>query len=285
MPEKERRAIIDDKTTLIEQKVGPSMNPKVTHPEQNNVVNQSPNSSGMFHRDQDNSRQKMVLLFDMDGTLCDSMGEWNRFDERLIAHYDLRSYPNFDVSLFPRMSLPEVSAYVSEILAAKVSPEDVYRTITNDMLIFYREKVELKPGILNLCQGLRDAGYSMSVATSTDYELAKTCLSRCGILPFFDTILSNDRVDANKGDTLFWQTASEFYQVDTKQMVLFDDAHFALQGAKNSGLKTVGILDIQPERRAERIKEVSDIFVRSLDDLSVEEWLERLFVLESEVNQ
>lgn len=212
------------------------------------------------------------LIFDMDGTLIDSMAEWDRAHLELLEKFEipLESLPP-DLQLDSK-SFEEVADILLRYAAPGTRAEDIIRFMDDQTDDFYRRRASLEPGVLPFLEALRAKNVGMSVATSTDSYQAEKALELCGLRPFFEHLFSNDLLGSSKADDEFWEQVSEKTGYAQNEMILFDDAPYALNGARKAGLMTVALRDLRTEEEFLSMKERADLAVNGIADLDVEEF-------------
>lgn len=185
-------------------------------------------------------------IFDMDGTLIDSLGLWSAFWPAFGRKF-LKTenfYPSQEddkkirtTTLLQAMELMhekyKMGKDVSELM------EEADRFIIN----YYTESVCAKPGIPEFLNHLKSLGVKMCIASATDKKLLNVALYSCGLDKYFDTILSC--ADIGKGKDLpdIFYAALEHLGTDKQTTWVFEDSAVAVATAARAGFKTVGIYD------------------------------------------
>ncbi|MDO5733006.1 MAG: HAD family phosphatase [Eubacteriales bacterium] len=220
-----------------------------------------------------------VLLFDMDGTLLNSMPAWIRCEDHLIDQYQLLEKGVHNRETISQMGLWNLCEFISNLHDGAHSPDKIYSEILDHMEGFYCSEVEVIAGVRPFLEAMQAYGITMSVATATDHDLASKALNHANLLPFFDEVFTNDRSLSHKGESAYWDHIAEHYQLPKSDFILFDDAAYALRGAKHSGLRTVGLRDLKSEEEAMVSRQFSDAFYQSIADIDpghfIEHWLKR----------
>ena len=215
---------------------------------------------------------RRFAIFDMDGTLVDSMPFWSRLTEEYLETMQLPPEVLLDLrEQVAGMSMQESAALFRAVLALDKSTEMIQLEMGDLMDHHYQNDIPLRPGIQEFLDKLRDEGVAMCVATLTPAPLAQACLERLGIAEYFAFILTSDDVGAGKDQPdIFLQAAWEFgvYPPDT---VVFEDATYAARAAKEAGCVVVGIFE---ETHAEQW-----ITMRRICDLTVYDWYEAVELL------
>ena len=212
-----------------------------------------------------------AILFDMDGTLMNSMGMWyglgNAYLEELGVEPDV-----LDFNKMITMGMEEVTRYLKKyynVSEDNISLNDfVHKKVEN----FYENEVELLPGVLEKLEQLRELGIPMALGTATEEKNAARALKCTGIGHYFEFIYTTSTEGVLKSDTHFYERAADKFKVETKNLILFDDAVDAVDAARKSGCLAVGVEDVHYNQDIKALKENSDIFLHGLLELNVEKF-------------
>lgn len=185
-------------------------------------------------------------IFDMDGTLIDSLSFWGRLWPRIGAHFlgqpDFR--PSAEVELALRtMLLDEAIEYFRVACAIPATREELIDFTASDLVDFYKNIATVKAGGRELLTALKAAGVPMVVASATEGELLRTALGFHGLLPYFDSVLSCVDVGAGKEKPDIYLRAAEAMGLAPCEVCVFEDSLVALKTAAAAGFHTVGIFD------------------------------------------
>lgn len=123
-------------------------------------------------------------IFDMDGTLLDSMYIWDDLGPGLLRRQGIQPAPDLAEKL-KVMTLRQGAAYCKEEYRLPQSVDDIVRDIEAQVEDFYRSRVEAKPGVKKFLSLLKMEGVWMYVATATDRHLAEAALRHAGIDGYF----------------------------------------------------------------------------------------------------
>lgn len=211
----------------------------------------------------------MKILFDCDGTLMDSMHIWTQPLYELYDEYNYRPSTE-EKGRMEALDFNDMMKWIVETFAHDKTEDEVYnlfKTIINEG---YRESLMPKDGVMELLDTLKNENIEMAIASSTDYHLLEMLFNRLDIFDYFKFIQTADTCDYNKGDKEYWLLAAEKLEADPSDIILFDDALYAIKAANSAGIKTCGLKDFpHNEGEWEEIKKHSDMFLDSLADLDL----------------
>ena len=198
----------------------------------------------------------MKLLFDCDGTLIDSMGIW------LSSMKDLIKKSNSEIDNIDSLSYEECIDYIWENLVTDMDENEITSYFDKLLEDGYKNTIPAKDGAIETIKSLNSQGYQMAVATSNSYYLLELVLKRLGIFDCFDDYFTPDTTGFKKGQDEFWTYISNKLNTDMGDLILFDDALYALRSANDAGIKTVGIKDFPyNEDEWDHISKESDFVV------------------------
>lgn len=183
-----------------------------------------------------------ALLFDMDGTLLDSMGMWMSLESDYMRTLGVNPQ-EVDTDQIATLGVEETLALLKKQFGIQASTEDVKRYVQNRLHHFFSREVKLRPGVREMLSTFRELGISMAVGTATEYELAEMALKTVGIYDQFDFLQSVSTVGYSKNDRRFFYKAAERFGVEPKEICLFDDALYACVTAKVAGCYVVSMID------------------------------------------
>jgi HAD superfamily hydrolase (TIGR01509 family) len=204
-------------------------------------------------------------IFDMDGTLIDSMPIWDTLGETYLRRRGIVPPPGLRELLRP-MSLPEAAQYFRVEFGIPDPVDEVLSQFDTLICDQYRNKVGLKPGVLPFLQRLRSQGVRMCIATATGCELAETALRRLGIADFFEFILTCADVGSGKSNPAIFSRALELLGTHIDSTIVFEDALHAIHTAKQAGFTVVGVFDLSAADDAAEISKLADGYILSFDE-------------------
>ena len=186
---------------------------------------------------------KQACIFDMDGTLVDSMGYWDRLGREYLESRGVTEGIDEALALTAPMTMLESSELFLRTFGLSGTPESAAAEMNAVMDGHYRRDIPLKPGAADYLAALADRGVKLCVATATAEPLARACLTRLGVADYFQLILSCDAVAAGKDRPDVFLEAARRLGTAPAATAVFEDALFAVRTAKEAGFYTVGIYD------------------------------------------
>ena len=183
---------------------------------------------------------KRFCIFDMDGTLVDSMSYWKGLGRDYLEAQGL-SPREEKLAQVQTMTMLEGAAFLMDTFGIEGPPERIIGEMHEVMDEHYRTDIPLKPGIRDYLEELSKRGVRMCVATATAEPLARACLERLGVAGYFDFILSCETVGKGKTQPDVYLEAARRMGSTPAETAVFEDALYAARTAKEAGFYTVGI--------------------------------------------
>ena len=141
--------------------------------------------------------QIKAAIFDVDGTLLDSLGIWEKADEEYLSRRGIKPEKGLGRILYP-MTVEEASAYIREHYPVEQTTEGIAKGVLEIVREFYEQKAPLKPGAEALLRKLKAQDISMAVATTGERMLVEAAFERLGIREFFQGIYTCTETGAGK---------------------------------------------------------------------------------------
>jgi len=206
------------------------------------------------------------IIFDVDGTLLDSMHIWGELGKRYLSSVGIEAQPGLAKILFP-MSLDESSEYLKEAYQL----QDTVDKITDDTVKilgdFYRYEATPKNGAVDFIKRMQSRNIPMAIATSGDRRIQDTALERLGISGCFTAVLTCSDLKTNKRVPTIYLRAAELLGTKPEETAVFEDVLHAIKAAKSAGFITYAVEDNSSLQDREEIKETADYYLQDFTDL------------------
>ena len=203
-----------------------------------------------------------AVIFDLDGTLLDSLSAWEHSGSNFLRTQGIVPPPGLDEEL-AKMSLLDGARLLKKRFHLPQPPEEILRLTLEPIRRHYYEDIQPKPGVLSLLQRLHAQGIKLCVATASDRELTEDALKRTGLLPYFDFILTCDEAGAGKRNPAVYQLARQKLGTPLERTLVVEDALYALQTARSAGFATAAISEPHAAKDQPALKETADYYFLS----------------------
>ena len=217
----------------------------------------------------DKERHQSVIkgaIFDIDGTLLDSMPVWENAGARYLATLGIKARSDLKERL-DALSLPEGALYMQTEYKLSVTIEEILEGVNQVVKDFYFKEVVLKPGVCDLIQKLKKNQVRLMIATATDAEMAKAALIRNGVWKDFDGMITCEEAGAGKTSPKVFELAREHLQTKKEETWVFEDSLYAVKTASKAGFPVCSIYDAYSRDNTEEIQTFSDIYVKDFYEI------------------
>lgn len=186
---------------------------------------------------------KKYAIFDMDGTLIDSMRYWKDLGRAYLTAKGVTVDLTALMERIKPMTMTESAALFRELFDLPGTPQAIADEMNAMMERYYREDIPLKAGVREYLEALQARGVRMCVASATDSALMEACLTRLDAAQYFEFLLSCEAVGAGKSrPDVYFEAARRLGAVPAETAV-YEDALYAAQTAKRAGFYVVGVYD------------------------------------------
>ena len=204
------------------------------------------------------------IIFDLDGTLIDSMSVWENVDRNFLEENG--AVYTVDVSDdVKKMTIQQSAEYFKKRFSLDLSCEYIINRIEEMVKEQYCCHIPLKSGVAETLRKLSEDGVKMCVATATYNSLVKSALERLGILDMFEFVLTCSDIGSGKDKPDIFFKSAEKLSCDISGVIVVEDSLHCIETAKNAGFCTVAVHDDIARGDLDRIRELSDYYI---DDMS-----------------
>lgn len=201
-------------------------------------------------------------IFDVDGTLLDSMSVWDTIGEAYLRSIGYEPRENLN-AVFKNMGLEQAARYYQTEYGVTLSIEAIMEGVNARLERFYSREALLKQGAAELLEGLRRDGVKLCIATATDRYLVEAALSRCGVLSCVGEIFTCGEVGHGKDEPHIFEAACRFLDTKLAETWVFEDALYAIRTAKRAGFPVAAVYDRHEKEQAE-IRRLVDLYLTDL---------------------
>lgn len=205
-----------------------------------------------------------AAIFDLDGTILDSMFIWDTIGEDYLRSLGKEPKENLKET-FKTFTLEQAAHYYIENYEVTLSVDEIIDGVNKMVEGYYPETVKLKPGIEVFLEKLKAKGIKMCIATVTDKPLVEAALDRLGVRDYFSEIFTCASVGHSKEEPHIYREAQKHLNTEKGETVVFEDALHALKTAKADGFVTVGVFDIH-EKKQEELIMMADCYIENYSE-------------------
>ena len=178
-------------------------------------------------------------IFDVDGTILDSMEVWNTLASQYVQSLGMVPEKNLD-EIVSDMSLEQSATYLKNHYKINKQEERIISEVLNFISDFYEYEVNLMPGFKEFISHYDSINV---IGTSCDEELVKIALNRLAGLNYFEDIITCSKVNKSKNDPDFYLACAQVLKQRPEDIVVFEDADYCIDVARKVGFKVIKIKD------------------------------------------
>lgn len=198
-----------------------------------------------------------LFLFDLDGTLLDSLEIWNDIDLLFFKNHNLIMGEDYHIAIAP-LTLEETATYTKNTYKLDIDEEQIMKEWSDLAIKEYAENVNLKKGVKEFLDYLKNKNAHLAIATSCNEEMFKPCLERYGIVSYFEHFYTSQNLKINKSNINFFKEILNEYKIKPDEILFFEDSLASMKCAKSLGFNVVAVMDKKWEKQKEEIIASSD---------------------------
>lgn len=207
-----------------------------------------------------------AIIFDLDGTLVDSMWIWEAVDIDFLEKRNM-TFPGDLQGDIEGMSFTETAQYFKERFNLEESLEEIKAEWNALALGYYKNEIKLKPYVLELLEIFKSQGKVMGIGTSNSRVLAEAVVKSRGIDSYFETLITSCDVNFGKPSPDVFLKVAEVLGVQPEDCLVFEDTFAGVKAAKAAGMDCIAIYDeIASEFEADIIKAANQ-YIMSYDEI------------------
>ena len=209
---------------------------------------------------------KDVYIFDLDGTLVDSMPIAVKIVLEYLDEYGIPC-PDYIVKMFPPLGFRGVSEYYANELGVPKTSKEIYEDFQQRLLKAYEGVISLKENVKKTLLTLKEQGVRLNVLTASPHIFTDSCLKRCGVYGLFENVWSIDDFGLTKAQPQIYKEAAKRIGAAVTDCVMVDDNLEVLKIAKAVGMKTIGVYDESSKEYQAEMQSLADDYVVDFADI------------------
>ena len=206
-----------------------------------------------------------AVIFDLDGTLIDSMWVWENVDKEFLGKRNIAVPVEMNKEIEGK-SFTETAEYFKNRFELSMSIEEIKAEWNEMAWEFQTKKVLLKAGVKEFLEFLANNHIKMGIATSNNMSLVVAVLEALDIIKYFDQIRTSCEVGRGKPFPDIYLKVAEDLQVDPQQCLVFEDIPNGVRAGKNAGMLVWGIKDRQIQEVWNEVEQLADNVVTNYYD-------------------
>lgn len=208
-----------------------------------------------------------AAIFDMDGTILDSLGVWEKIDNDFLEKKRGIAVPPDYVHSIAAMSFEEIARYTIQRFNLTETPEALMREWTDMAEHEYANNIKIKPYVKEYIQKIKAMGKKIALCTSSPKSFYEPAVKNNGIYDLFDAFANTCEAGVGKNSPKVYLLAAEKIGVAPQKCLVFEDVAAAAECAKKTGMAVCGVYDERSRMHKERLKEICDYYIDGFEDV------------------
>ncbi len=209
-----------------------------------------------------------AIIFDMDGTLIDSMWVWEAVDLDFFEKYQLPEPEKFGETLEGKSYTESAQALLEAFPDLPMTVEEVKDEWTQMAVEKYMTEVPLKKGARKFLENQKRKGLKLGIATSNTAEIVDITLNTLGLTEYFDSVHTACEVKHGKpAPDVYLMVAGEL-GADPERCLVFEDVPNGILAGKNAGMRTCAVEDFYSSSQKKKKQELADYYIQDYDELN-----------------
>ena len=209
---------------------------------------------------------KNYCIFDLDGTLLDSMTTWPPAMIKIMDDAGL-DYPDDVVNIMTPIGFNGCADYFISLGHPEKDPDALINIMYDYLVEDYSTAVLIKPYVKEMLEKLREDGKKVYALTASPHRTVDPCLEHNGVAHLFDNVWSTDDLALKKSDPRIYEEVARRIGVRPDEIEFYDDNNVALRTAKSVGFRVVGVYDPATVQYREEIESFADGYIESFKEM------------------
>lgn len=205
-------------------------------------------------------------IFDVDGTLLDSMSAWFETTEQFFEENNITAGADA-IDEFKEMRLDDSLPKIKKDYNLDTPIEDIFKWFLETVEHKYEHTIPIKNNADKYLKKLHDEGVKIALATSGFEPFCRAAFTRLGIWQYVDACAFSSEVGVDKSNPDVYRLAAERLGLKSEDCVVFEDIVLGIKGAKKGGFKTCAVFDDSNARQTEELKELADMYISDFKEL------------------
>ena len=210
-----------------------------------------------------------AVIFDLDGTLVDSMWMWKRIDIEYLERYGI-ALPEDLQREIEGMSFSDTAVYFKERFSLPDRLDHIKETWNKMAWEKYEREVPLKPGVMELLRYLKIKNIPAGIATSNSRELTELIIKRHGIQEYFSSVRTSCEVTKGKPSPDIYLLVAKELGVRPQRCLVFEDVLQGIMAGKNADMKVCAVYDEYSEDDRKEKMKLADYYINSIYEVLAE---------------
>ena len=208
-------------------------------------------------------------IFDLDGTLIDSMQIWREIDKEFFARRGMKIPQGYQAKI-AHLGFRDVAAFTVKNYLPDEREEDLIAEWDGMCLQKYGAldaAKYFKEGAVEFIRALRGRGVPLVVATASSPRLFEPILRAGGVFGLFEGFFTVEDAGRNKSFPDIFLLCAGKLGLAPEDCVVFEDNLIPLRAAKSAGMRAVAVYDLSAESHEKDLRREADLYIRSFTEM------------------
>lgn len=205
-------------------------------------------------------------IFDVDGTILDSMGVWFDITDKFFLHHGIH-LPYSEIELFQNMALNESIPLIKNKYLHNLTEQDISSELENMINTAYKLTIPAKPYVCEYIRSLHNSGIKIAVATSGYKNHCADAFKRLGIFDCIDAYAYSDETLCGKDKPDIYLLAAKRIDVLPSECMVYEDLLKGVISAKRAGFSVTAVSDASNMQDTKRLIQNSDRYITGWSEL------------------
>lgn len=215
-----------------------------------------------------NTNEIDAVIFDLDGTLYDSMWMWESIDIEFLGSFGL-AMPDDLQECIEGMSFSETAVYFKQRFNIPWTLDEIKSKWNEMAMDKYGHEVSLKKGAGEFVRKLKDRGIPMAIASSNSRQLIDVVLKSSRMMDYFDAVVISCEVPHGKPAPDVYLLAAERLHAEPTRCIVFEDIVPGIVGGKAAGMRVCGVEDEYSLQCREEKQALADEYIIDFDEIEL----------------
>lgn len=213
-------------------------------------------------------KDKEAVIFDMDGSLVDSMWVWKEIDIAYLGKFHL-TIPEDLQRQIEGMSFTETAVYFKERFSLPCTVEEIKADWNQMAWEMYRTRVMPKPGAIDFLEHCKKQNIKLGIATSNSRPIVDMVLKERGIAPYFSCIMTGCEAKKGKPAPDVYLLTAQQMQAAPEKCLVFEDIVSGILAGKAAGMEVCAVEDAYSAYQREEKRKLADYYIQDFREITL----------------
>lgn len=206
------------------------------------------------------------IVFDLDGTLIDSMGVWVKADRNALESLGAKPPEDF-LKYIQNMTAKQIMDYWISTYNLNVTPEQLYGLINAEINNLFRNTVDEKPNAMKFVRYVHSKGIKIGIATNNTKEMAIEMLKKFDVYGYISTIRTCSELKKPKPFPDVYIAACRDLGLNPRDCLAFEDLPAGMAAAQSAGLKVCAVKDVNSDHLDDQKRQIANYYITDFDQV------------------